>query len=479
MAKLVAIGDSLTQGFQSGAIFNTEWSYPAMMARALNLQVPNEYRVPPFPGSGLPLNIEDMLRWMEQKLGDDLDTIEWVVRFPQLLSSYIDRVEDLYERGAGAQPIPFSGVYHNLAVWGFRVADAYTVTSGYARQAIDDAEGLLGDDPLISGLPAAPMYRTARRVLNPPRVPEREEWTMLDNLKQIVADEGVEQLIIWLGSNDCLGTVLDLKVRFMYSTEVVDDPQERRQWNLTHPVVFEQDFAKLIDQVNAIIPATTRVFVGTIAHVTIPPVTTGLGAFDGTYFDYYGRFFATEDHFSRFLHTHLTRAQAAFIDRTIDQYNAAIRRLVKPHAPQWQVVDVGDILDKLAVKRNQMQDEPDRPLRDYYQRLGRPDHPLLQLTPVPNVLRLRTLETGLRYNGGLFSLDCFHPSTIGYGIVAEAFLHAMQQAGVPGADPLRLDWDAIIAQDGLVKKAPRLWDDVTEAAEKHPLLWNLIFQFLG
>ena len=38
--KLVAIGDSLTQGFQSGPILNTEWSYPAMIARSLGLSVP-------------------------------------------------------------------------------------------------------------------------------------------------------------------------------------------------------------------------------------------------------------------------------------------------------------------------------------------------------------------------------------------------------------------------------------------------------
>ncbi|MGK7877493.1 MAG: hypothetical protein AB4426_30585 [Xenococcaceae cyanobacterium] len=34
--KLVAIGDSLTQGFQSGSISKTDLSYPAMIARCLN-----------------------------------------------------------------------------------------------------------------------------------------------------------------------------------------------------------------------------------------------------------------------------------------------------------------------------------------------------------------------------------------------------------------------------------------------------------
>ncbi len=55
--KLVALGDSLTQGFHSGAIFQTDWSYPAMIARSMNLAIPTQFRIPRFAGSGLPLNI--------------------------------------------------------------------------------------------------------------------------------------------------------------------------------------------------------------------------------------------------------------------------------------------------------------------------------------------------------------------------------------------------------------------------------------
>ena len=58
MPKLVAIGDSLTQGVQSGAIFNTQLSFPALIADAMGLNVSNEFRGPRFPGSGLPFNIE-------------------------------------------------------------------------------------------------------------------------------------------------------------------------------------------------------------------------------------------------------------------------------------------------------------------------------------------------------------------------------------------------------------------------------------
>lgn len=35
MPKLVAIGDSLTQGVQSGAVFSPDFSYPVRIARAM------------------------------------------------------------------------------------------------------------------------------------------------------------------------------------------------------------------------------------------------------------------------------------------------------------------------------------------------------------------------------------------------------------------------------------------------------------
>jgi hypothetical protein len=123
-------------------------------------------------------------------------------------------------------------------------------------------------------------------------------------------------------------------------------------------------------------------------------------------------------------------------------------------------------------------DAPDRPLKAYYASLGFIDHPLLQLDPIPSVLSLRT-ENGIRTSGGLFSLDGMHPSTIGYGIVAEAFLIEMQKAGVPDADPTRLDWSHIIAQDSLLQSPPVLWDDIVNSAEKHSIFWDAIFKVLS
>ena len=58
--RLVAIGDSLTQGFLNGAIEHPEWSYPAIVAEAMGAGV---FSSPRFGGpGGIPLNLEWLIR---------------------------------------------------------------------------------------------------------------------------------------------------------------------------------------------------------------------------------------------------------------------------------------------------------------------------------------------------------------------------------------------------------------------------------
>jgi len=60
--------------------------------------------------------------------------------------------------------------------------------------------------------------------------------------------------------------------------------------------------------------------------------------------------------------------------------------------------------------------------------------------------------------------------------VAEFFLEEMQKAGVQGADPRRLNWREIIAQDSLLQAPPQLWESVLKAAEQNTTLWDVIFR---
>ena len=71
---------------------------------------------------------------------------------------------------------------------------------------------------------------------------------------------------------------------------------------------------------------------------------------------------------------------------------------------------------------------------------------------------------GGRGQGGLFSLDGVHPTTVGYGIVAQEMINIMRLAGVEfrtagGAvrpDPVTVDFDRLIRRDTLVRTPPRI-----------------------
>ena len=489
MPKLVAIGDSLTQGVQSGAIFKTELSYPALIAEAMGLNVPNDFRVPRFPGSGLPLNIEWLLRSMRRELGNEISSKEWLFEVPYLLEDHLDNVEDLYERGAGSRPASYGGIYHNLAVLGFRVSDSFRIHSKYCYDQMKKKEGWIEDDFLR--LPSAPMYRIAQRVLNPKQHSARRYWTPIDNLKHLNKNEGgVENLILFLGANDCLRTVKNLEIKDMTceTGKVSDDPETRRaNYNLTSTEVFEADYKKMVEQISKAISEDTKVFVGTVPHVTIPPITqaiSGRGDFTcngKTYFEYYGPFFVNKNNFSP-KDRHLTGKEVKKIDKRIDAFNCIIKKIIKEQnkgSNNWHIVDICQLLDKLAFKRNEGFGNPRDPLQQFFAKRDCSNHPLLDdnLKPTPSVLRFKTCDNQLT-NGGLFSLDCFHPTTIGYGLIAEEFLRVMKGANVHDANPVQLNWQRIIKQDTLIQSPPLLWDNIIEVAEAHPRLSKLIYGFL-
>ena len=74
--RLVTIGDSLTHGFMSGAVFRTDLSWPALVAYELGLPAEGfrfpTYEWPTGPG-GLPVDLERLARAFERRYGPKLD----------------------------------------------------------------------------------------------------------------------------------------------------------------------------------------------------------------------------------------------------------------------------------------------------------------------------------------------------------------------------------------------------------------------
>ena len=561
MAKLVAIGDSITQGVMSAAISKTKLSYPALIAKALGLKVwmpdgknkkpthQNVFRVPYFPGSGLPLNIEELFKAIGPDFDDCMDINELTDRLSSI-SKFIKEVR----KSNKLSKVNYDGIYHNLAVLSFRVFDSFTINSECYAKLIKENEKdyaklikenekdfdkklrrwqwalfifiaasranpkiALGfvkwiDKKLNKILtqstsflvyasslidlylerfddvdkdPSATKYRVARHVLNPSQNPARERWTQICNLKHIMEtdEEGVENLILFLGANDCLGTVRDLEIKDMKGHNVGDDLEDRRRYNLTSEAVFRRDYERMVCQISEIISETTNVFVGTIPYVTIPPLTQASNEeycmHNGRqYFTRYDPFFVNGEEKSS-----LTGKNAIHIDDRIDKFNKIIRNVIQtlPKKGNWRPVEIGCLLNKLAIKRasDNPCNDPDKPLKD----LLPCNHELLSdnLAPVPNVLRLQT-ENNERTEGGIFSLDCFHPTTIGQGLIAREFVSAMKCAGVSHVDSDKsdwdLDWEMIIENDTLLQDPPELWDEAVNLAKDHSGIADLIYRIL-
>jgi lysophospholipase L1-like esterase len=508
--KLFTIGDSISQGVMSGAAARTDLSYSSLIAKLLyGGDYAHAYPTVHWPQGGIPFNMETILRRLQQEWGAELSgTREWAQALASILA-YIDEVEDCYERGAGSlqaalpqQPL------HNVSVRGFDVAHSWLVHPGLAAAAIADSK--TGDG--IFSLPAEARLRVAHRVLASGMNSGQNSFTQLDWLQYHHRREGVENLFLWLGANNALGTVLDLKIRqtstdgnlfsegpgqFDYITRA------RAGWNLWHPLDFRAEYRYLMNRVQAIMqdnPCGTdwHVFVATIPLVTICPLIKAAGSSDArervpvtewpvdmenpapasrselregveqpcSYGRHYPYFLFAES-FDESL-PHLDIAQVLHIDNTIRAYNRIIQELVADAneacgSRRFWLVDIASCLSGLALKRNSY----------------RPTYSLPEFFRSPD----KTVDTryfaadrnGERTAGGLFSLDGVHPTAIGQAIIAREFLKVMLKAGCFAGDPDKaIDWRQVATADSLFSQPPPIIGELYDVTPFKKWLMRLL-----
>jgi hypothetical protein len=476
--RLVTIGDSLTQGFMSAAIFRTDLSWPAVVAHELGLRPGTGFRYPVFepptgPG-GLPFDLERFVRGLEAKTGDRLDWYE-TIRALRFARSYMDRVEDWWERGPGNEVPESSAPYHNLAVYGADILDVLLLD---AERIADRLKGPSHDDPLIQ-IVDRDNDRAWRHVLESCREPDGTPRTVVDAARAMGdegsedggAGSGIETLVVMLGGNHALGAVVDLKAHWT-PDDYLDDPPEARldtkgPFNVWQPAHFAAEWALLVDQLERI--DARHVVIATIPQVTIAPIARGSGgkvAPTSRYFRYYVRPWISDEDFDRKRDAHLTADDARAIDSAIDDYNATIIesvRAARRAGRDWYVFELGGLLDRLATRRYREQPAAQPPWWTPYPLPAE----LAALDPEPNTRFFRSGPNG-RTAGGFFSLDGVHPTTIGYGLVAHEMTrllsgHAQVPFFTPAGTPrppgtVGVDFARVLASDTLVSRPPRSLD---------------------
>ncbi|MEM1037453.1 MAG: hypothetical protein AAGI14_11910 [Pseudomonadota bacterium] len=492
--KLFTIGDSISQGFMSGAAARTDLSYSTLIAKSLGLNPgtdpqKHDYLYPEWPMDGLPVNLEALARKLKSNIGDKIDFWDWP-RFLNTVRRYIDSVEDYYERGDGRITKPFgtASTFNNMAIQGYDVADTWLVTPKLCRQFIEKANEKEGGDEFGS-LPSAFFYRTALNVLNPQRDPDTEDWTVLDWLEHHVENEGVENVIVWLGANNALGTITRLEVKATNDNRVlkgkvkpvreimesdISDYEKRRlraeNFNLWSPQDFAWEFGEFMARLSAIMAKNKHnnwnVFLATVPAITIAPLAKGVGGaiyaddpfdiinhvevpgIDGAiesvqakYFKHYTYFLFDAD-FAQKNDCKLTFSQVYAIDKYISSYRDTIKAIAKAYnhdqdRERYHVVDTCEALLKAAFKRN------DRgPTYEW------PDEVLTKFPMIDTRFHHATSRGNLE-QGGIFSMDGIHPSALGQGLIAHEFIKTMKQVLPEGEIQEEIDWDAIYKSDNL------------------------------
>jgi len=466
--RLVAIGDSLTHGFKNLAVRDTRLSYPAMIARELGWE--REFRCPRYdsPG-GLPLDLEWLLRSLEPEIGADLsigDAAPVVLAVRRLLEAH----EDFWERGAGSRVVRDPEINHNLAIYGWDLRDVLSRDAGTCQDELVDAV-----DKPWPGMPQNSGPLSALRVLDSARDAAGRALTPLEAAAHLGTDgavgddgapvpdsDGIETLIVFIGSNNALPTVLTLDVswsRLDYSN--VSAKESYTVWRPTHFAAELRAVADAVRQVRA-----RHVLWLTIPHVTIAPLARGFGGKidpGSRYFRFYGRPWLDEDTFlaDPSKYPHLTADQVRAVDSAIDQYNETIIETVREARTaglDWHVVDLSGALDRMATRR--YFEQPDAQ-PDWWTPYEMPAALTDALGFTPTTEFLRSGPNGIE-KGGIVALDGVHPTTVGYSLIAHECMKVMKRIGVQFLTPAgeervdpEVDFARVVREDTLLSNPLR------------------------
>jgi len=364
-------------------------------------------------------------------------------------SFYVDdvlaKIRDYWQHGPGSIPSETDPIPHNLAIPGCDIRDLFTITADIAQQRLDASEQLRFRDRASAG-----GLVLARRILASAQDPEtKKALTPVEAAIALGEDDGIETLIVFIGVGNALGALLDLEVK--WSDAGYDDPIKKGQYNMWRPKHFEAELSRLVELINSV--TASHVIWATVPHITIMPIARGVRSKTrpgSRYFNYYARPWKSDESFEPRRDPHLTANEARAIDSAIDQYNESIAdkvREARRDGRDWLLLDVAGLFDQLATRRYGL-DEAARP--PWWEAYDLPDD---LASPKPDTNFFLVDPPGGR-QGGLFSLDGVHPTTLCYAILARRFINVMAGAGVEFPAGPSLDFARLVARDTLISDPP-------------------------
>lgn len=447
------MGDSLSQGFKNGGIYRTDLSFPSILAKAMGRET--EMDIPSFTAqAGIPINLEVLVRGLEEELGDEINLFNYAQAGHHIYTT-LRRIKSYWEGQVRSLKVEDQRTpYHNQSIWGLSISDSWLLNERQSRKHIKNNRARYS---VFSVLPDSAMYTTARMVLNPTFGNRFEEHSMVDNIIELQKDGGIENLIVCIGHNNIVGAATNLEI--VYSEkEDLNAPFSERNCTVFRPEHFEQELQTLYSKLSDL--NVKRVFVPTIPYITIPPAIRGVNRDssipeDG-YFDFYTRFWTWDEDFDPDKHPHLTKDDAIQLDQIVDEYNRIIHRLADRHG--FICVPVARYV-QAAARRRKLPDKISPFPPAFIEALKKNPKTSFMINEKgqPSIstdfIRLND-QSGRIEKGGIFSLDGLHPSTVGYGLIANIYKMSMEKHGVTFAHDI--DWDFVIENETLITDPPKL-----------------------
>ncbi|HEY9766684.1 MAG TPA: SGNH/GDSL hydrolase family protein, partial [Chroococcales cyanobacterium] len=396
--RLISVGDSLTQGFQSFAVFDRgqKYSFPNQIVdRNPDLFLP--FRTPSIPYPGYPFNIEHFLNQL----------LEWAVAGANW-KSRLKLAQGLMKDVASYSSLPHPrhrNRHHNLAVHGYTARDTYETTFRNRSAVIHklllrppDALKSFNFSSLTDSFDSFNFARTTYRVLcgNPADV----DRSSIDIACAICGEEERECLITyWAGNNDVLGALVSGDKRYITEPKIT-------------LAYIRKALERLLEYPNA------KIVFATLPESTIAPFLdekTKAPVFP--------------------VYETLSPELSLEIGNSIREINEGLKELFRSIGnPRLGLVEADRFFREISENGHPIQSGDGRNLCltcDF----------------------IETDEKGRLRKGGLVSLDGIHPTASCYALVANAFIDQFREMGV---DLEKVDVDATAAKDSLIVSPPAL-----------------------
>jgi hypothetical protein len=446
---LITLGDSLTLGFQNGAVCSTKFSYPSILAKLLEDKY---FQTVSFTAQGgLPLNMEVLLKGIEEEFGTEIGWDDSVQLTNSLVSTLL-RVKRYWEQDWAhynngeklKQP------YSNQSLFSATVNDIFLLTDADCKQILEKQVSVGNRFQL---LPQNAFYTAARKIINPNLSPFELNSSLFSNVKWFSDHGGIEHFIVYLGANNLIGAITDLKVVEATRDDLLKKPFDR---NVTvySSQLFQQSFENLAVQLSEL--SINHIYTATIPDITKLPLLQKIEIND----EYiYTHIWVKKNDFDKDIHPFLREDEIIHIQNMLFEYNLIIKKTAQIHG--WKVLDVYSLVEKLHLGQF------DEAVPAAAIRALRKNKKTRYLINDDSSLNMDTQfaeldeSTEELIHGGIFSLDGLHPSTFAYGLIAFGFQQLMQQNGQDFNEVF--DWDKIIENDSLLTDTPLLINDLRKA----------------